>query len=59
MEPSIRQMSYAAVKPIRLAVILAKLGKAAAIAGGPVGQGKAERRRREADEVAKLANGGR
>ena len=55
MEPSIRQMSYAAVRPIRLAVILAKLAKAAAVTGGPAGQGKAERRRREADEVAKLA----
>lgn len=42
------------VKPIRLAIILAKLGKAAAVAGGPAAMGKSERRRREADEVAKL-----
>ncbi|OCF36896.1 hypothetical protein I316_01494 [Kwoniella heveanensis BCC8398] len=55
MEPSIRSMSYSSVKPIRLAVILAKLGKAAAITGGQNGMLKAERRRREADEVAKLA----
>ena len=40
---------------MRLAVILAKLGKGAAVMGGPAGQGRAERRRREADEVAKLA----
>ncbi|WVF71415.1 hypothetical protein IAT40_006219 [Kwoniella sp. CBS 6097] len=55
MEPSIRSMSYSSVKPIRLAVILAKLGKAAAVTGGQNGMIKAERRRREADEVAKLA----
>ncbi|RSH87449.1 hypothetical protein EHS25_003359 [Saitozyma podzolica] len=55
MESSIRQTSYAAVRPMRLAVILAKLGKGAAVMGGPAGQGRADRRRREADEVAKLA----
>ncbi|WVR07118.1 hypothetical protein IAU60_004159 [Kwoniella sp. DSM 27419] len=55
MEPSIRSMSYASVKPIRLAVILAKLGKAAAASGGGANMAKAERRRREADEVAKIA----
>lgn len=56
METSIRQMSYAAVRPIRLAVILVKLGKGAAAAGGPAAMGQSDRRRREADEVAKLAN---
>ncbi|WVQ99360.1 hypothetical protein IAU59_006493 [Kwoniella sp. CBS 9459] len=55
MEPSIRSMSYSSVKPIRLAVILAKLGKAAAVTGGQHGMIKAERRRMEADQVAKLA----
>ncbi|WWC70274.1 uncharacterized protein I206_104224 [Kwoniella pini CBS 10737] len=55
MEPSIRSMSYPSVKPIRLAVILAKLGKAHALGGVQSSMVKAERRRREADEVAKLA----
>lgn len=55
LEPSIRTGSYAAVKPIRLAVILAKLGKGAAATGGAAGQGRAERRRREADQVAVYA----
>ncbi|WWC89397.1 uncharacterized protein L201_004321 [Kwoniella dendrophila CBS 6074] len=55
MEPSIRSMSYSSVKPIRLAVILAKLGKAHALGNVQSSMVKAERRRREADEVAKLA----
>lgn len=55
MEPSIRNGSYAAVKPIRLAVILTKLSKGAAVLGGPIHGNRAERRRREADEVARLA----
>ncbi|KAL7421699.1 Rab GTPase-binding exocyst subunit S15 [Cryptotrichosporon argae] len=59
MEPSIRQLSYAAVKPARLSIILAKLGKAAQMAGGPAGQGKAERRRVEAEQVYRLAAPGR
>jgi hypothetical protein len=54
MEPSIRQLSYAPVKPNRLAVILAKLGKGAAAAGGPAGQGRSERRRMEAEAVSRL-----
>ncbi|WWD17361.1 hypothetical protein CI109_101802 [Kwoniella shandongensis] len=55
MEPSIRSMSYSTVKPIRLAVILAKLGKGAYMTGGQANVFKAERRRQEADDVAKLA----
>ncbi|KAK4689058.1 exocyst complex component 6, partial [Tremellales sp. Uapishka_1] len=54
MEPSIRHLSYSAVKPQRLATILAKLGKGAAIGGPNSNYAKSERRRREADEVAKL-----
>lgn len=57
MEPSIRQMSYAAVKPMRLATVLAKLGKGAAASGGSASTiMKVERRRKEADEVARLVN---
>jgi hypothetical protein len=55
MEPSIRQMSYAAVRPVRLANILLKLSRGAAAMSGPAALGRSERRRREADEVAKLA----
>lgn len=56
MESSIRSMSYASIRPLRLAVVLAKLSKGAAAIGGPAMSAKAERRRKEADEVAKLAN---
>ncbi|TYJ55946.1 hypothetical protein B9479_003331 [Cryptococcus floricola] len=55
MEPSVRSVSYPSVKPLRLAMILAKLGKAAAAHGGQANLFKAERRRGEADEVARLA----
>ncbi|WVQ82288.1 hypothetical protein IAT38_004416 [Cryptococcus sp. DSM 104549] len=55
MEPSIRSMSYQAVKPLRLAMILAKLGKGASAMGGQANMFKAERRRGEADSVARLA----
>ncbi|WVQ72415.1 hypothetical protein IAR50_001967 [Cryptococcus sp. DSM 104548] len=55
MEPSVRSVSYSSVKPLRLAMILAKLGKAAAAQGGQANLFKAERRRGEADEVARLA----
>lgn len=54
MEPSIRNMSYAPVKPVRLATILGKLSKGAAMQGGPVHGQRADRRRREADEVSRL-----
>ncbi|KIR67312.1 hypothetical protein I314_02530 [Cryptococcus bacillisporus CA1873] len=55
MEPSIRSMSYPSVKPLSLAMILAKLGKAASSQGGQTNMFKAERRRGEADQVARLA----
>ena len=45
-------MSYAVVRPMRLAVILAKLGKGAQAMQLP---GKSEKRQFEANEVAKLA----
>jgi hypothetical protein len=54
LEPSIRNGSYAVVKPGRLAMILLKLSKGAAALPGPAAMGKAERRRREADEVSRL-----
>ncbi|KAK1924132.1 putative rsec15 [Papiliotrema laurentii] len=57
IQPSIRSMSYAPVHPVKLSIILSKLGRAAALRGGPAGQQRAERRRREAEEVARL--GGR
>lgn len=55
MEPSIRSMSYPSVKPLSLAMILAKLSKAASSQGGQANMFKAARRRGEADEVARLA----
>ncbi|WVO22126.1 uncharacterized protein IAS62_003451 [Cryptococcus decagattii] len=55
MEPSIRSMSYPSVKPLSLAMILAKLGKAASSQGGQTNVFKAERRRGEADQVARLS----
>lgn len=55
MEPSIRSMSYPSVKPLSLAMILAKLEKAASSQGGQTNMFKAERRRGEADQVARLA----
>ncbi|KAL1413544.1 Rab GTPase-binding exocyst subunit S15 [Vanrija albida] len=51
MEPSIRQLSYAAVRPARLSAILAKLAKGAQAAGATA---KAERRRVEAESVSRL-----
>ncbi|EIW70745.1 hypothetical protein M231_02602 [Tremella mesenterica] len=56
LEPSIRQMSYSAVQPSKLVIILTKLSRAAHLAGGPANLGRAERRRHEADEVARLVN---
>jgi hypothetical protein len=56
MEPSIRSLSYAAVKPARLSAILAKLGKPP-----PPGSRqslqlaeRSQRRRAEAEQVARL-----
>lgn len=54
LEPSIRQGSYSAVKPVRLAIILMKLSRAAAQVGGTAGVTRSERRRREAEMVSQL-----
>ena len=54
MEPSIRSMSYAAVKPARLSVMLLKLSRGLAMGKTPIMQGRADKRRREADEVGRL-----
>jgi len=51
MEPSIRQLSYSAIKPARLATILAKLSAGSQAAGI---YSKAERRREESAQVARL-----
>jgi outer membrane protein assembly factor BamB len=54
LEPSIRQSSYAAVKPTRLALVLQKLAKGTAATPGGGAMSRAERRRMEADQVARL-----
>jgi hypothetical protein len=59
MEPSIRNMSYSAVKPVRLAVILAKVGRGTAAAGSAAAANKADRRRQESEMVSRLAMGNR
>jgi hypothetical protein len=51
MEPSIRQLSYGAVKPARLSLILSKLAAGSTALGIHT---KAERRREEAALVARL-----
>jgi hypothetical protein len=56
LEPSIRQSSYAAVRPTRLALVLQKLAKGTAATPGGGAMSRAERRRMEADQVARLPN---
>lgn len=51
MEPSVRHLSYAAVKPQKLSVILNKLAAGSMAMGSTA---KAERRRAEAEAVARL-----
>lgn len=51
MEPSIRELSYTAIRPQRLAIILNKLAAGAQTAGV---SSKADRRRAEADQVARM-----
>jgi hypothetical protein len=58
LEPSIRQGTYAAVKPVRLAIILAKLARGLGTVPTSQAQQRADRRRREADQVGALANAG-
>lgn len=50
-EPSVRQISYKAVKPTQLAAVLTKLAAGAIVSGQ---SNKAERRRAEAETVARL-----
>ncbi len=56
LEPSIRQLSYSAVNPRKLSIVLLKLSRAAQAVGGPAGSGRAERRRLESESVARLAS---
>lgn len=56
LEPSIRQGNYSAVRPNRLALILAKTSRALGAVPTAQAQGRAEKRRREADAVAALAS---
>lgn len=51
MEPAIRDLSYRAVKPPRLAAILLKLARGAQAQGAAQ---KAERRRNESDQVSRV-----
>lgn len=55
LEPSIRQLSYAAVNPRKLSIVLTKLSRASQSNAGPAAMGKAERRRLEAESVGRLA----
>lgn len=51
MEPSVRELSYRAVKSQRLATMLGKLSAGAAAMGN---NSKAERRRAEAETVSRF-----
>lgn len=51
MEPSVRQLSYQAVKPQKLATMLGKLSAGASAMGSPT---HAERRRVEAETVSRF-----
>jgi hypothetical protein len=56
LETSIRQSSYAAVKPNRLTIVLGKLAKGTAATAGGGSINRSERRRMEADQVGRLPN---
>ncbi|ORX36771.1 putative exocyst complex subunit Sec15 [Kockovaella imperatae] len=54
LEPSIRSISYSAVKPARLSTILLKLSRGFGTSNTTQAQMRAEKRRKEADEVGRL-----
>ena len=54
LETSIRQSSYAAVKPSRLSIVLQNLAKGTAATPGGGSMSRSERRRMEADQVGRL-----
>lgn len=56
LEASIRQTSYTAVKPLRLSTVLTKLARGTSAVPSSGAMSRAERRRMEADQVARLAN---